>query len=66
MPLYILTIEGKDNGGKQQSKNFNIFRFGVYKPSEKAAVTAVGLANKQTHTIKKYKHDYELHSAGDA
>jgi hypothetical protein len=66
MPLYVLTIEGSDNAGKAQSKDFNIFRFGIYKPSKNAAVTTVGLADKQTHKIKKYKHDYELHSAGDA
>jgi hypothetical protein len=51
MPLYIMTVEGKDDAGKQQSKDFNIFRFGVYKPSKNAAVMTVGLADKQTHKI---------------
>ena len=66
MPLYVLTVEGQDDAGNRQTKDFNIFRFGIYKPSEKAAVSTVGLADKQTHIIRKYKHDYELHSTGDA
>lgn len=66
MPLYILTIEGKDDAGDKQSKEFNIFRFGIHKPNENSQAKVVGLADKQIHKIKKYKHDYELHSAGNA
>ena len=57
-----MTIEGTNDSGKKQAKDFNIFRFGIHKPSEKAAATVVGLADKQTHVIKKYKYDYRLHS----
>lgn len=62
MPLYVLTVEGTDDGGAKKSKDFRIFRFGIHKPSENSAVTVVGLADKQTHVIKKYKYDYRLHS----
>lgn len=66
MPLYTLTVEGTDGAGNSKTKDFNIFRFGIYRENKRAAARVVGLANKQTHIIKKYKHDYELHSAGDA
>lgn len=66
MPIYTLTIAGTSDAGKAQSKDFSIFRFGIHKPTEKAAASVVGLANKQTHVIKKFKHDYQLHSVDSA
>lgn len=62
MPLYTLTVEGTDDSDKKQSKDFNIFRFGIHKPLKTSPAKVVGLADQQTHIVKKYKHDYRLHS----
>lgn len=62
MPLYTMTVMGKDDSGKAQSRIFRIFRFGLYKPKPDSTVTVVGLADYQTHIIRKFKPDYILHS----
>jgi hypothetical protein len=66
LPTYSLTVEGKDDAGTAQSRSFEAFRFGVYRPTKKAAARVVGLASKQTHTIKSWIPSYSVHSASSA
>lgn len=63
IPTYSLTVEGEDNAGKRLSKSYEVFRFGVQRPSPKSAARVVGLADKQTHTIKAWLPNYRVHSA---
>lgn len=63
IPTYSLTVEGRDDAGRSQRKSFEVFRFGVQRPRTNAAARVVGLADQQTHTIKKWFPDYRVHSA---
>jgi len=63
IPIYSLKVEGEDDGGKQQTKTFEAFRFGVHRPTAGAVAQVVGLADEQTHTIKAWIEDYSVHSA---
>jgi hypothetical protein len=63
IPLYKMTVAGEDSAGNATSKDFRVFRFGVLKKTPRAIPKVVGLAQEQTHVIKKYKPDYQVHSA---
>lgn len=63
IPTYELIVEGTDGAGNAQKKTFEVFRFGVYRPTKKSAAKVVGLADKQTHKIKAWLPNYTVHSA---
>lgn len=65
MPTYKLVVSGKDDAGKDQSKEFEAVRFGIHgrKVGGKLKVSVVGLADQQTHTIKRWLPTYSVHSA---
>jgi len=63
LPTYDLIVEGSDDAGNLQKKTYEVFRFGVSRPNKKTAARIVGLADKQTHTIKAWLPDYTVHSA---
>ncbi len=62
IPIYRLTVAGRDSAGKSVAEHFRVFRFGVMsRDGVKAEV--VGLASVQTHTIKAWIPTYRAHSA---
>ena len=63
LPIYRLTVEGADNAGNKATKSFDVYRFGVHRPSEKATARVVGLSSEQTHKIKAWIPTYRVHSA---
>src|SRR5215510_321252 len=63
IPIYGLEVKGNDDLGKLQTKSFDVFRFGVSRPTTNSAVSVVGLADEQTHTIKSWIPNYKVHSA---
>lgn len=65
IPIYKMTVTGKDNAGTGVSKEFEVFRFGV-KKAGLSAPASVGLADQQTHTIEMWLPDYSVHSAPSA
>ncbi len=62
IPIYRLTASGTDSKGVALSKDFPVLRFGVMCDDGKT-VQSVGLASKQTHTIKAWVPSYRVHSA---
>ena len=65
IPNYRLTVSGTDAVGKAVSETFEVLRFGVQSKDGKSA-RVVGLADEQTHTIKAWLPDYQVHSAESA
>ncbi|WP_434385063.1 hypothetical protein [Melittangium boletus] len=63
IPTYELTVAGTNAKGKRVSKNFEVMRFGVQFKEGFASPKVVGLADKQTHVIKKWIPTYTVHSA---
>jgi hypothetical protein len=55
-------MNGSDANGIGVFQEFPVFRFGIYCPDGKR-VSVVGLANHQTHTIKRWISTYIVHSA---
>jgi hypothetical protein len=49
VPLYRMTVSGKDAKGNRVSKSFEVIRFGVWDKNNKYSV--VGLAEAQVHTL---------------
>ena len=64
IPTYKVTVSGKDDRGIAGSKDFEAIRFGVQQKTASSSPRVVGLADRQTHTIKKWNNAYEVHSAG--
>jgi hypothetical protein len=62
IPVYEMTVEGTDNGGKAAKETIKVLRFGVQSEDGKTA-KIVGLAEKQTHVIKARDPTYPVHSA---
>ncbi len=50
VPLYRVTVEGKDERNNSVTEDFKAIRFGVHRTPEKQA-RVVGLADAQTHTL---------------
>jgi hypothetical protein len=63
IPTYELTVSGTDDAGAAQTRSFEVFRFGVHRPTAKSSAHVVGLASEQTHTIKAWLPKYTVHSA---
>ena len=63
IPTYKLTVSGTDDKGNPASKDYEVFRFGVQRKTATSSARVVGLADLQTHTIKKWIPTYEVHSA---
>lgn len=61
-PIYEMTVEGTDNGGKAVKETIRVLRFGVQSEDGKTA-KVVGLADKQTCAIKSWNPTYPVHSA---
>jgi hypothetical protein len=66
LPTYHLTVSGIDLKGASQQRKFEVFRFGVQKESPLATPSVVGLAEAQTHVIKRWIPTYTVHSARSA
>jgi hypothetical protein len=62
IPTYNMKIEGLDDKGKFQSKTYEVIRFGVNRKTLTSSPVIVGLAQKQTHTIKRWIKTYSVHS----
>ena len=62
IPMFPLTVNGKDSSGRAVTSTFPVFRFGVQSVDGKTA-HVVGLADQQTHTIKAWLPTYRVHSA---
>ncbi len=60
IPIYKLVVNGTD-GSKQVTQDFPVFRFGV-QCEDGVHAHVVGLAEKQTHTIKAWLGTYKVHS----
>jgi RHS repeat-associated protein len=58
VPLYTMTIEGTDEDGNKQSREFSVIRFGVSQKKTGGAANVVGLANSQSYTIKSWNGKY--------
>lgn len=63
IPIYELTVSGKNAEGQNLSRKFEVFRFGVSCPTAKSQPKVVGLADSQTHVIKAWLPNYTVHSA---
>ena len=63
IPTYKLTVSGTNDAGLPESKDYEVFRFGVQRKDSSSSARVVGLADLQTHTIKKWIPSYEVHSA---
>jgi len=66
MPMYALTVAGKDDGGAVRTRVFDVLRFGVKRNTVGDAARVVGLADAQTHIIKTWDPTYIVHSAPSA
>ena len=62
IPTYNMKIEGLDDKGGFQSKTYEVIRFGVNKKTPTSSPRIIGLAEKQTHTIKRWIKTYSVHS----
>ena len=51
VPLYIVSVEGKNHNGSRVSEIFSAIRFGVKKSYHNKTVKVVGLSDSQTHTL---------------
>lgn len=60
-PVYQLSASGVDDVGGKSSRIFEVLRFGVQCEDRKTA-RVVGLADNQTHVIKRWIPDYDPHS----
>lgn len=63
IPTYHLTVSGIDSVGKRKERKFEVIRFGVQQKSLTSPARVVGLANHQTHHIKKWIPTYQVHSS---
>lgn len=63
IPTYKLTVSGTNDSGLPQSRDFEVFRFGVQRETPTSSARVVGLADLQTHTIKRWIPTYKVHSA---
>ena len=68
IPTYTMTVSGKDDADKAQSKTFEVFRFGVKqdKGKPKSNARVVGLADKQDYAIEMWLPEYKVHSAASS
>ena len=62
IPTYNMKVEGLDDKGKFQSQTYEVIRFGVNRKTPTSSPVIVGLAQKQTHTIKRWIKTYSVHS----
>ncbi len=62
IPTYALTLEGSDASHQRVTHTFEVLRFGVHRRTTQAKPTVVGLAHRQTHTIKRWIPTYKVHS----
>lgn len=62
VPVYPCFVSGTDDADKAVRQRFDVLRFGVQSKDGKTA-RAVGLAERQTHTIKAWLPHYRVHSA---
>lgn len=63
IPTYELTVSGKDAGGRNVQRAFEVLRFGLHFKAGFSSPKVVGLADKQTHVIKAWLPHYTVHSA---
>lgn len=52
VPLYKMTVSGKDNNKKSISEDFKVIRFGVQWKDNGTKAKVVGLASSQSHKLK--------------
>ena len=62
IPTYELVVTGTNNSGNQESRSFEVLRFGI-KCIKNGKPFVVGLADQQTHIIKAWLPHYSVHSA---
>ncbi len=62
VPYYKLTVTGTNAKGVATASAFPVLRFGVMS-RDGVKVESVGLAQRQTHTIKAWIPTYRVHSA---
>lgn len=62
IPIYQCSVAGVDDAGRPVSEQFDALRFGVQSKDGRTA-RVVGLANRQTHIVKRWLPTYQVHSA---
>ena len=63
IPTYKMIVRGSLDDGKPSKREFEVIRFGVQQKTTKHQPQVVGLANDQTHAVKKWLPHYSVQSA---
>ncbi|MEI9917648.1 MAG: DUF6443 domain-containing protein [Bacteroidota bacterium] len=62
IPTYTMTVSGTDAQGNTVTRTFEVLRFGVNREASMKTPKIVGLADKQSYTIKVWNPNYKVHS----